>query len=49
MSATVAFIAIAISVLAIFAVFGVGWWMTIETLSEEDEENDEPPAGGRTA
>lgn len=49
MSTTVAFIAIAISVLAVLAVFGVGWWMTIETLSEEDDENGEPPAGGRTA
>lgn len=45
MSATVAFIVIAICVLAVFAVFAAGWWMTIATLSEEDEEG-EPPAGG---
>jgi hypothetical protein len=45
MSATVAYIAIAISVLSVFAVFAAGWWMTMETLSEEDEEG-EPPTGG---
>lgn len=48
MSATVAFIVIAICVLAIFAVGAAGWWMTSATLSGADHEDDrEPPMGGR--
>ena len=45
MSATVAYIIIATCILAVFAVGAAGWWMTMETLSEEDEEG-EPPTGG---
>lgn len=50
MSTTVAFALIAITVLAIVAVGAAGWWMVDLTLSEEGEEEDtEPPSGGRAA
>lgn len=47
MSATVAFIVIAICVLAVFAVGAAGWWMALATLSEEDHDEAEPQNGGR--
>jgi hypothetical protein len=49
MSATVAFIIIAICTLSVLAVFAAGWWMATETLSEEDDENGESPPDGRAA
>jgi len=48
MSATVAYLLLSITVLAIFAVGAVGWLMVDATLSEEDEES-EPPSSDRRA
>lgn len=47
MSATVAYVVIAITVLAIFAVGAGGWWIAEKTLSEDDHDDHdghEPPA-----
>lgn len=49
MSATVAYALIGITVLAIFAVGAVGWWMSEKTLGEDEEDDQEPPTGGSAA
>lgn len=48
MSATVAYILLAVTVLALVGVGIGGWWMVEATLGEEEEEEPEqPPSGGR--
>jgi flagellar basal body-associated protein FliL len=49
MSATVAYILLAVTVLALVGVGIGGWWMVEATLGEEEEEPEQPPSGGRTA
>jgi hypothetical protein len=45
MSATVAYVVLAICILALFAVGAAGWWMAREALAEE-EHDDSHSANG---
>lgn len=46
MSATVAYVVLAICILALFAIGAAGWWMAREALAEEETEHDESHSAG---